>query len=110
MSDEKLPGIEELSAEQRREIAGQSLEEMEALTEQAFAEMSEKERTEFVRNVVEGVAEHFPDSRLGRLAARAGDAKPEIARDFGESLAVLYILHHIKNDVAFVQEFVEDES
>jgi hypothetical protein len=109
MSDEKLPGIEELSAEQRREIAGTSLEEMEALAEQVFAEMSEKERDEFVSNVVEGVAEHFPDSRLGRLAARVGDAKPEIARDFGESLALLYILHRIQNDVALVQEFVEDE-
>jgi hypothetical protein len=108
MNDKKLPGIKKLSAEQRTEIAGTSLEEMEALAEQAFAEMSEKERDEFVRNVVEGVAEHFPDSRLGRLAARVCDAKPEIARDFGESLALLYILHCIQNDVALVQEFVED--
>jgi hypothetical protein len=109
MSDEKLPGIEELSAEQRREIAGQSLEEMEALAEQAFAKMSEKERGEFVRYVVEGVAEHFPDSRLGRLAARSHEGDPKLAREFGEALAVLYLLHHINNDVAYVQEFVEDE-
>jgi hypothetical protein len=109
MSDEKLPGIEELSAEQRTEIAGTSLEEMEALAEQVFAEMTEKERDEFVRNVVEGVAEHFPDSRLGRLAARTHEADPELAREFGESLALLFILHCINNDVALVQEFVEDE-
>jgi uncharacterized protein YqeY len=108
MSDEKLPGIEELSAEQRTEIAGTSLEEMEALAEQAFAEMSEKERTELIEAVVEGVAERSKDDRLRNLAARVGDAKPEIARDFGESLALLYILHCIKNDVALVQEFVED--